>query len=507
MNMFARSAVTVVSLLLPVLVGAATDPYLFIDSVRYESKTDTLFLTICNDGGSTYVETAFGTITSTVSIDGKTDHHAFSGNIAAGDCRSFADVGAFSHFSGWGGIEAGGYEVELSLENTLADHSSVYTDITISKNIPPSAGMQPFSDIPSDFANYTAINYVKDQGIVSGYPDGTYRPYNAINRAEFTKIIIGSNFTDQAMKYCVEFGFSDTSRTAWYAKYICLAKQHEIIEGYSDGSFHPDTSINFVEAAKIIALVDNFYINGNYANDVMVNGVRVGLPLPASRDGLWYEPSVRYLAQKNAIPLSIESLDEKLTRGEMAEIIYRLKTGNTDKSSRTYEELAKFSNGSAAFSLPQYGFTLGAATPSNCTWKDLGPNYYQQQLDAGETISGTQPAARKVVGFHCPAFSIPDFTLNVYENHHFDTKMNGTYNGACGTQFGDSAELQRYIVPDGPGPSYLEIIQTLSGQNWQRADYCFNAGSDTMITLRWERKTFGALFADLEEIADSVSLQ
>lgn len=212
----------------------------------------------------------------------------------------------------------------------------------------PSLAFASFSDVPSNHPNADAINYVQAQGIVSGYPDGTFKPYLSINRAEFTKIIIGSNFNEQALRLCQGFGFSDTSTDAWYTPYVCLAAQHHIIAGYPDGTFRPNTPISFAEAAKIVALVDNFYYNGDYFNNTMANGVLRGTPLPESTDGMWYESSVRYLSQKNAIPTTVLSFTHSLSRGEMAEMIYRLKTGTTDKLSQTYDGL----QGKAALSSP-----------------------------------------------------------------------------------------------------------------------------------------------------------
>ena len=52
-----------------------------------------------------------------------------------------------------------------------------------------------FSDLDSSHENYTAISYVESEGIVDGYSDGTYQADRTINRAEFTKIIVGSVYT------------------------------------------------------------------------------------------------------------------------------------------------------------------------------------------------------------------------------------------------------------------------------------------------------------------------
>ena len=44
-----------------------------------------------------------------------------------------------------------------------------------------------------------------------------------------------------------------------------------------------------------------------------------------------FKAHVNALAERNALPISMDSLDTPLTRGEMAEIIYRLKTSMTSQ--------------------------------------------------------------------------------------------------------------------------------------------------------------------------------
>lgn len=56
-------------------------------------------------------------------------------------------------------------------------------------------------------------------------------------------------------------------------------------------------------------------------------------------DESWFAPFVRLLDMDNAIPLSITSFDHQITRGEMAEMMYRILSKTYEKRSRTYEEL------------------------------------------------------------------------------------------------------------------------------------------------------------------------
>lgn len=168
-----------------------------------------------------------------------------------------------------------------------------------------------FSDVDADHENFEAISFVKEQGIVDGYEDGSYKPDNEINRAEFTKIIMGATHTEEEINSCEpEKKFPDVDYEEWFGPYICVAYNDGVISGYPNGTFKPNNTINFVEAAKII-------VNA-FAFDYEESSV-------------WYEPFVKILQDKFAIPVTIESLEQNISRGEMAEMIYRLLAEIVDK--------------------------------------------------------------------------------------------------------------------------------------------------------------------------------
>jgi len=178
-----------------------------------------------------------------------------------------------------------------------------------------------FSDVTTNHINATAIEFVQNEGIVAGYSDSTFRPDTTINRAELTKIIIESNFTKEEIENCNDRNnFSDVQSSDWFANYICLAKNKGIIAGYSDGNFRPATQVNFAEAAKIISGAFGFEIG---------------------QDEIWYKPFVEQLDSRKAIPISITSFDKNITRGEMAEMIWRLRTGEEGVGSVGFAEIAE----------------------------------------------------------------------------------------------------------------------------------------------------------------------
>lgn len=196
-------------------------------------------------------------------------------------------------------------------------------------------GEDIFSDISVGNDYYDALKYLKDNGIIGGYSDGSYKPDNPVNRAEFTKIIIESTATDEEISDCgahyanqsdtnitlfsdVVFTMGEGNTPEWYFNYVCMAKLNNIVGGYPDGSFKPAQDINFVEAAKIIT-------------EAMGYEMQTSDP--------WYESYVTELENHKAIPTTISSLNKKLTRGEMAEIMYRLMAGVENLTSKTYDEL------------------------------------------------------------------------------------------------------------------------------------------------------------------------
>lgn len=112
-----------------------------------------------------------------------------------------------------------------------------------------------FTDIGSKdwFANY--VGYANIKGIVSGYSDSTFKPNNNVSRAAALKIIIlAAGITNPTGST----NFSDVKSEDWFNAYTAWAKENEIIGGYEDGSFKPGQNITRAEASKIILEVLDF---------------------------------------------------------------------------------------------------------------------------------------------------------------------------------------------------------------------------------------------------------
>jgi inhibitor of cysteine peptidase len=105
-----------------------------------------------------------------------------------------------------------------------------------------------FSDVESWNPNFQAIDTLRAEGVVVGYGDGNYGYERDISRAEFLKILMEVAEIEKAGSDC----FDDVT-DQWHAPYICKASEMNLVEGYSDGTFKPDQAINFAEASKIVS--------------------------------------------------------------------------------------------------------------------------------------------------------------------------------------------------------------------------------------------------------------
>src|SRR3989338_3685781 len=170
-----------------------------------------------------------------------------------------------------------------------------------------------FSDVSKSTAYGQAIIELQQKGILKGYADGTFRSEAQINRAEFLKLVLEGRGNVGAQVFKGSECFADVG-DQWFAKYVCSARNEGIIEGYSDKTFKPERPISFVEAAKILSKAYEQKIESSGEN--------------------WYEAYVNALEDSKAIPPSINSLEQQITRAEMAEMMWRLREKKTDQPTK-----------------------------------------------------------------------------------------------------------------------------------------------------------------------------
>ncbi len=104
-----------------------------------------------------------------------------------------------------------------------------------------------FTDVNPDAWYNTAISTIANLGIMNGYPDGSFHPDTPMTRAEFAAMT--ARLATMGGSFIPEF--SDLGEH-WGTDEIILSASHGWVTGYPDGSFNPDVSITRAEAMTII---------------------------------------------------------------------------------------------------------------------------------------------------------------------------------------------------------------------------------------------------------------
>ena len=115
----------------------------------------------------------------------------------------------------------------------------------------PTQAAVTFSDLQGDYWAKEAVTQIASLGVLTGYPDGTFRPDAPITRAEFAAIIVKLK-SPGALQPAAVSSFSDVTSESWATGYIEAAARLGLITGYPDGTFHPTVKIDRVDAVVIL---------------------------------------------------------------------------------------------------------------------------------------------------------------------------------------------------------------------------------------------------------------
>ena len=90
-----------------------------------------------------------------------------------------------------------------------------------------------------------------------GYEDGTVHPNGSISRAEVATVLFRLLKDDVRMQNLTkDNAYSDVPDTAWYAAAVSTLSKMGVISGYPDGTFRPNAPITRAEFAAMIARFD-----------------------------------------------------------------------------------------------------------------------------------------------------------------------------------------------------------------------------------------------------------
>ncbi|MBN4001188.1 fasciclin domain-containing protein [Nostoc sp. LPT] len=181
------------------------------------------------------------------------------------------------------------------------------------------------SDVSSDYWARPFIQALAENNVISGFPDGTYRPNQPVTRAEFAALIQKAFGNQNRVRQLSAGGFSDVPANYWAAAAIQSAYETGFLAGYPGNVFRPNQEIPRVQG--IVALNNGLGLTGgdtstltNFYNDASAIPEYAVNSVAAATVG---NLVVNYPDVKQLNP------QQSLTRAEAAALLYQalVKTG------------------------------------------------------------------------------------------------------------------------------------------------------------------------------------
>lgn len=119
-----------------------------------------------------------------------------------------------------------------------------------------------FSDVPPGSAFYQHVETAVTRGIISGYTDGTFRPYNNITRGQMAKVIVIAGQQRWGWQINTSGGPhfpNDVPPGSVFYDYVETAYNLGLMSGYGGGYFYPYNDATRGQGAKVVSL-------GSYCN-------------------------------------------------------------------------------------------------------------------------------------------------------------------------------------------------------------------------------------------------
>ncbi|WP_082722528.1 X2-like carbohydrate binding domain-containing protein [Paenibacillus jilunlii] len=105
-----------------------------------------------------------------------------------------------------------------------------------------------FSDVPAGYWAAEAIAGAVEMGLMTGYPDGSFKPKEQITRAEMASLAAQLSKSNDVPGG----GFTDVAAGHWALSAILQAQGAGILNGYADGTFRPGKALTRAEAVTAV---------------------------------------------------------------------------------------------------------------------------------------------------------------------------------------------------------------------------------------------------------------
>lgn len=195
-----------------------------------------------------------------------------------------------------------------------------------------------FSDLPAEHWAQAEITTLAEDDVVVGYPDGTFRPDQAVTKAEFVTMVIKAlwqeNYKPEQIYY-----YKDVPEGHWAYEMVQAASEFDLLKGYPDGMFKPDENLKKAEAVSIvISAVDAGEVDEPMARNYLsiykdVDTIPANSVVPAGKAQKYGLIAQVPCAEKYFYPENL------ITRAEMAVMLNKMREQALLRPNKKLEEV------------------------------------------------------------------------------------------------------------------------------------------------------------------------
>ncbi len=169
-----------------------------------------------------------------------------------------------------------------------------------------------------------AATTLMEYGVITGYPDGTFKGENPVTRAEFTVMLIRAlGMEKTALESNTTSDFKDVP-SHWAKDYINFAAKQGIVKGQTTTTFAPEANVKFSEA-------------------VTMQLRAMGIPFTETQGKYWYLGAMSKAGELKILQSSMVVPEDPALRGDIAMLLYngldiKMASGKTMREVLTEEE-------------------------------------------------------------------------------------------------------------------------------------------------------------------------
>ncbi len=230
-----------------------------------------------------------------------------------------------------------------------------------------SVGTLAYNDI-ADTDVSEAVSVLDALGVINGYSDGGYHPNATLTRGELSKLItVLLGEEDKLSTYSQKTLFSDVTSEHWAASYINLVYSKGLLKGYGDGNFGPDDRVTYAQLLTVMLRI---------------------LDYSDSEIGAVYPDDYISLANRLELSKGVElGADENISRGDTAILLVNLIASNNKSGVKFYKKLVDSSLENAVILSVN---SLSDTGKQNCAklYVDGNVVWYPKSAEIPETLIG-----------------------------------------------------------------------------------------------------------------------